>query len=206
MATDGRLDKLRAQVGAAGFDDVGEPRARLSRTTFAALGLEEGEPVRLSAGHESALLRAYPAGPEDDGLDLVRLDDAQRRRLGVGVGETVQVERYEGRTATRIRLVALGDLPRVDIELDEVRRALAERPVTVGDTILVSPGRRVFDAQLNLLGLTLGGITGSLASTDDVLLRVADTLPSGVVRVSDATQIEIVHAEAAMSDDGETTA
>jgi transitional endoplasmic reticulum ATPase len=201
-----RQDSMRAQVGAAGLEDVGESRVRLSRTAFAALGLKEGEPVRVSTDRESALLRAYASGPEDDGLNLVRLDGALRRRLGVAIGDRVKVDRYAGRTAARVRLVALGDLPGVDVEVDEVRRALAERPVVVGDTISVAPRRKVFDAQVSLLGLNVAGIAGSVADTNEVLLRVAWTQPAGVVLVGEKTQIEIVHATVATPDDDDTTA
>jgi transitional endoplasmic reticulum ATPase len=192
---------VRVQVGPAGLEDVGEARARLSRTVLAALGVKEGEPVQVATDDQSMLLRAYPAGEEDDGLDLVRLDGTQCRRLGVDVGGTVVVRRYDRRIAERVRLVAIGDLADVDLPLHEIRTALAERPVVVGDTVSVTPTRKTFDAQLNLLGLTLAGVTGSVADAEGLLLRVAETTPRGVVTVDDETQIDIRHAAASPSDD-----
>jgi hypothetical protein len=73
----------------------------------------------------------------------------------------------------------------------------------VGDSVRVTPSRKTFDAQVNLLGLTLAGVTGSVADADGVLLRVADTTPAGVVTVDDATQIEVRHAAAADDDAGQ---
>lgn len=192
---------VRVQVGPASLEDVGEARARLSRTVLAALDVKEGEPVQVAADNQSMLLRAYPAGAEDDGLDLVRLDGTQCQKLGVDVGGTVVVRRYDRRIAERVRLVAIGDLTDVNLPLDEIRSALAERPVVVGDTVTVTPTRKTFDAQVNLLGLTLAGFTGSVADAEGVLLRVAETTPAGVVIVDDATQIEVRHAAAAASDD-----
>jgi hypothetical protein len=155
------------------------------------MGLEKGSPVRLVAGGKAVLLHAEPAGLEDDGLSVVRIDGTQRRRLGVEVGDTATLERYDGRTAMRVRLVALGQLADADLPVDEIRRALAERPVIVGDTVRVTPTRKTFDAQVSLLGLTLAGVSGAVNDANGVLLRVSETTPAGVVTVDDATAIEI---------------
>jgi transitional endoplasmic reticulum ATPase len=197
------LKSMRVQVGPVDLADVGEDRARLSRTVLATLGLNEGDAVQVLADDQSMLLRAYAAGVEDDGLNLVRLDGIQRRKLAVDVGATVVVGRYSSPVAERVRLVAIGDLAHLSLPLDEIRSALAERPVVVGDSVRVTPSRKTFDAQVNLLGLTLAGVTGSVADADGVLLRVADTTPAGVVTVDEATQIEVRHAAAADDDAGQ---
>jgi len=199
-----RQDSMRVRVGAAGADDVGGSRARLSRTVLDALGIEEeGAPIRITAGSRSILLHASAAGEEDDGLDLVRLDTAARLRLGVDIGAAAAVQRLDARTAAHVELVGVGDLTDVDLPLDEIRAALAERPVVVGDTIRVTPTRKAFDAQVSLLGLSLAGVSGSVADAEGVLLRVAATTPAGVVTVDNGTDIEVVHAEGADADDDE---
>ena len=196
--------RATVRVAAAGLEEVGEPHARVSRTLLEAMGLEAGAPVRLVADDKAVLLRAHPAGLEDDGLSVVRIDGAQRRRLGVEVGDTAILERYDGRTAIRVRLVALGQLADVaDLPIDEIRRALAERPVLVGDTVRVTPTRKTFDAQVSLLGLTLAGVTGAVHDAEGVILRVTETTPRGVVTVDGATSIEI---DAAPGDDGASRA
>jgi hypothetical protein len=165
------------------------------------LGLKNGAHVRLVAGDRAVLLHAYGAGIEDDGLDVVRLDGAQRRRLGVEVGESIVVEPYDGRRAERICLVALGTITEADLPLNEIRDALSERPVIVGDTVKVTPTRKTFDAELSLLGLTVAGVTGSVNDAEGVILRVAETTPPGVVTVDDATQLEVRHADELTADE-----
>jgi hypothetical protein len=187
---------VRVHVAAAGLEDVGEPRARLSRTLLESLRLQEGAHIRLVAGERSVLLQASRAGLEDDGLDVVRLDGTQRRRLGVDVGDSVVVERYEGRRAERVCLVAVGRIAAADLPLKEIRGALTERPVVVGDTVKVTPTRKTFGAELNVLGLTVAGVTGAVNDADGVMLRVYETTPPGVVAVDDATQIDVRHADA----------
>jgi hypothetical protein len=196
-----RQDSIRVQVASAGLEDVGEARARLSRTVLDALGLRPGDPVRVATDNQSVVLRAYPAGAEDDGINLVRLNRTQCRRLAVDVGGMAVVRRDDDRAAERVRLVAVGDLAAVDLPLEEIRGALAERPVAVGDMVRVTQTRKSFDAQVNLLGLTLAGVTGTVADAEGVLLRVAETTPAGIVTVGDATQIEVRHAAVAFDDD-----
>lgn len=188
--------RARAHVAAAGLEDVGEPRARLSRTLLKALGLQDGAHVRLVAGDRSVLLSALAGGVEDDGLDVVRLDGAQRRKLGVEVGDSVTIEPYDGRRAERVCLVALGRIEEADLPVKEIRDALAERPVIVGDTVKVTPTRKTFDAEVNVLGLTVAGVTGAVNDADGVMLRVSETTPAGIVTVDDATQLDVRHADA----------
>ena len=196
-------DRAYAHVAAAGLEDVGEARARLSRTLREALNLKEGAHVRLIAGDRSLLLNALEAGAEDDGLRVVRLDGTQRRQLGVEVGDSVVVEPYDGRRAERVCLVALGRIDEADLPVKEIREALAERPVVVGDTVKVTPTRKTFDAEVNLLGLTVAAVTGSVNDADGVMLRVFETTPPGVVTVDDETQVDVRHADSmARSQDG----
>jgi Fe2+ transport system protein FeoA len=191
MRKTSQQSRATVRVAAGGREEVGEPLARVSRTLLETMGLKDGAPVRLVAGGKAVLLRAQPAGLEDDGLSVVRIDGTQRRRLGVEVGDTAILERYDGRTAMRVRLVALGQLADADLPVDEIRRALAERPVIVGDTVRVTPTRKTFDAQVSLLGLTLAGVSGAVHDAEGVMLRVSETTPGGVVTVDEATAIEI---------------
>jgi transitional endoplasmic reticulum ATPase len=192
--------QLQAQVGDAPLDDVAEGRARLSRDLFEGLRLTAGARVRI-AGAEPIIATAYPGGPEDDGLGLVRLDGVQRRRLGVEVGGTVSVQPVERRIATKVRLVALGDTTGVELPLDAVRARLAEHPVIVGDTILVTPRRKRLDASLSVLGLNVAGVVGSISDAEGVLLRVSSTTPGGVVEVDASTEIEMLESSAATDDE-----
>ena len=197
-----RQETVRVKVAASGLEDVGEPRARLSRTLLDALGLKTGQPIRISAGGHYVLLHAYPGGAEDDGLDIVRLNGTHLRKLRVELGASVEVQRYDGRSAERVELVAVGDLPDVELPIAEIRQALSERPVVMGDTVKVTPTRKTFDVEVNVLGLNVAGVTGAVNDAEGVMLRVANTVPDGVVTVGDDTQIEIRHAETVAPDEG----
>lgn len=189
---------VRLIVGDHRPQDIGEAVARLSDKAIAALALTQGDRVEVTGASKLVAL-ALPAGPADDGLDLIRLDGAQRRQLGVQLGERVEVRRHAPTHAQHIRLIAIGDLRSVDLSPEEIRRALGERVVAVGDTLTVAPNGHVFDARVSLLGIELASIAGSSSGTNAVVLRVVATRPAGVVEVTPATEIEVVQAGLAES-------
>jgi transitional endoplasmic reticulum ATPase len=187
----GRAEKVRLRVGDARLEDVAEGRARLSRELFPALGLKRGDRVRVTGEH-SILATALPADPEDDGLELVRLDGTQRRKVGVAVGGTVEVQRYDVRPASKVQLVAVGDSDRIELSPEDTRRALAEAPIIAGDTVGVTPRKREFYARVNVLGLSVADIEGASSECGSVLFHVVSTTPPGVVRVTEHTEIEFL--------------
>src|SRR5215216_2225186 len=109
METSGRT--LRLTVADAALGDVTTGRARLSRHLFEALDLEAGDLIRIQRpdpGARAILATVVPA--EDEGLDLVRIDGAQRRRAGVRVGDVVEVERHQLPAASFVRVMTVGTL------------------------------------------------------------------------------------------------
>lgn len=186
---------VRLIVGDCRLQDTGESVARLSNKAITTLALERGDRVQIR-GKSSLLALALPAGPEDDELDLIRLDAAQRRQLGTALGERVEVRRYTPNAARFIQLTAVGNLKGADFSSDDIREALSGGQVMVGDTLTVTPDGRVFEAHLSLLGIQLASVAGSSSDTRGVLLRVASTEPQGVVEVTSATEIEVVPAGA----------
>src|SRR3989337_2341178 len=85
-------------VGDARLRDVGEGIARLSNAAIAKLALRPGDRILIRA-QSDLIVQALPAGPEDDGLDLIRLDASERRQLGVDIGDAVDVRCCPARVA-----------------------------------------------------------------------------------------------------------
>jgi len=179
------------RVGDAQLEDIAEGRARISRDSFDALRLSPDELVRI-VGQRPLLARAHLAGVEDDGLELVRLDGSQRRVLGVGLGDLVDVQPYEATPATRVRLVAIGSRRSLELSPYDIRAALGNRPIEAGETLAVSPARRDFKAEVSLLGINLVGVVGSSSGAHAALVRVVQTSPPGIVRLTDETVIDVL--------------
>ena len=182
--------RLRLTVGDATLEDVGEARARISQHLMDALDLEEGELLRVH-GARSVLVAVHPSRPADEGLDLIRLDSTQRRKAGVEIGAIIEAERHEVPQASRVRLVMVGRSGDYAPTADDLRPQLAAQPVMEGDTVTVAPKHNEFDAQVNVLGLTVAEVVGSSTECGVMLARVVETVPPGVVQVTDDTQIDL---------------
>lgn len=188
MTDQGR--RLRLKVGDADLDDIGEGRARISRHFMDALDIDEGEFLRIHGAHP-ILVTVLACAAEDEGLDVLRLDATQRRRPGVQIGQVVEAERHEIPVARQVRLMIVGHAGSYHLTPDDLRPHLAAQPIMHGDTISIAPKRNWFDAQVNILGLTLAEFSGSSTQCGALLARVMETVPSGVVRVLDATEITL---------------
>ena len=187
----GRKLDIRLHVGDAKLEDVAEGRARISRDSFDALLLSVDDVVRV-VGARTLLARAHIAGVEDDGLQLVRLDGSQRRTLGVQLGGVVQVSRFEAMRAEHVRLVAIGSRRSLELSPYDIRAALGERPITTGETVIVAPARRDFEAHVSVLGINLVGLVGSSSGAHGATLRVVETSPQGLVHLTEDTIIDIL--------------
>jgi transitional endoplasmic reticulum ATPase len=188
MTSDGRT--VRLTVGDAKLEDVGGGRARISRHLMEALDLEDGELLSVH-GARTILVKALAGAPDDEGLDIIRLDATERRKAEVEIGAVVEAERHDIPMATLVRLVIVGHSGDYEVVPDDLRPELAAQPIVTGDTVSIAPKRNPFDAQVNVLGLTVAEVVGSSTECGALLARVVETVPPGVVQVSDETAIQL---------------
>ncbi len=186
MTATGR--RLRLRIGDAPLGDVGEGRARVSRHLMEALDLDDGEMLRILGPHP-ILATATASDTEDEGLDILRLDATQRRKAGLAIGDVVEAERHDVPAAKRVRVVLVGHGPDDDLTAEDLRAELSAQPVMVDDTVTAAPKRSRFDAQVNLLGLTVAEVKGSSTECGAVMARIVETDPPGIVQVGNTTEI-----------------
>ena len=201
MTVTGR--RLRLRIGDAPLGDVGEGRARVSRHLMEALDLDEGEMLRILGPHP-ILATAAASEQDDEGLDILRLDATQRRKAGVSIGDVVEAERHDVPPARRVRLVVVGHGPSDELTPEDLRAELARQPVMIGDTIAVAPKRTRFDAQVNILGLTVAEVNGTSTQCGGVLARIVETDPPGIVQVGAPTEIVVESGLSSADDDVNT--
>ena len=92
MADTSQVQTSRLQVAGAKPQDVGTGTARISRKTFQALDLREGQVLEIAGKRNTAAI-VLPPYPEDEGLDVIRLDGLQRGNAGVSIGDYVDAKR-----------------------------------------------------------------------------------------------------------------
>ena len=201
---------VRAQVVSARPEDVGKGVARVGRRTLEALGIREGDVLEV-LGKRSTPAIALPPYPEEAALDLVRLDGLQRANAGAGIGDAVELRRADVRPARRVVVAPAQKNIRLMGNGAPLRRTLFQRPLVAGDVISTSvyrpPATRASDGPLlpeDLLRTLLQQTTYGL---QEVRLVVVSTLPRGIVRVVEETEVELLpeHVEADESRRAEVT-
>ena len=124
----------RLQVAAARQEESGQGIARLPRSAMAALGITEGDVVEIE-GKRATAARAILAYPEDEGLEVIRLDGLQRANAEVGPGDHVTVRRVEPRAAQRVVFAPAQREMRLQGPGEALKRSFFGRPLVAGDIV-----------------------------------------------------------------------
>jgi transitional endoplasmic reticulum ATPase len=155
--------------------DAGRGLAAVDRAAMRELDLENGDYIVLEGDEGRAVARVWPGYPEDEGRDVIRIDGRLRQEAGVGIDDTVSVEKADVKPATSVT-VALPQNLRVRGNIGpHIRDKLSGQAVTQGQQVPFSLG--------------LGPL--SSMSGQQIPLKIADTEPSGTVVVTDSTEIQV---------------
>lgn len=185
---------LRVKVAGLQQQDVGKGVVRLGQAQLRALQLERGDVVEID-GKRITAATAFPAYAEDEGLDIIRMDGLVRSNAKVGIGEEIDICKAQWQEARRISVAPAKEGLRVAGSGEALRPTLLYRPVTQGDLISTSVFDRrrqppTTDQRMNDLLRHL--FQSPAFGLMEVRLVVTATVPKGLVRVSEATQIELV--------------
>ncbi len=72
---------ISVQVAGAQEGDVGKGTARVSKKALESLGLRDGSIIEIFGKRNTAAI-ALPPYPEDEGVNIIRLDGLQRANAG----------------------------------------------------------------------------------------------------------------------------
>ena len=185
---DTETDGLRLQIANARPEDSGRGLARLPRATMAALGLAEGDVVEIVGKRTTAARALYPY-PEDEALEIIRLDGLQRVNAGCGSGEFVKVRKAESRPATRVVFAPAVQHLRLQGSAQALKRSFAGRPLTAGD-VIATAGQQQIDRgdmppQLRQM------LNAPAYALQEIRLAVVSVSPKGVVHIVAETEVEL---------------
>ncbi|AFH43154.1 CDC48 family AAA ATPase [Fervidicoccus fontis] len=135
-------EEVRAIVAEAKSRDVGKKRARVSFRLMSKLGVTSGDFIEIEGRKGTTLVQVWPAYPEDEDKDYIRIDGVIRNAIGVSVGETVTIRKAEASPATKIVLAPTGiegKLSKDYVEYFEnlLKEELSGKPLKRGETIIV---------------------------------------------------------------------
>ncbi|UCD07536.1 MAG: CDC48 family AAA ATPase [Candidatus Aenigmatarchaeota archaeon] len=177
-------------------DEFGRGIVRIDTKTMSKLGIKEGDIVELHGKRLTGAIaiRAYPA---DIGLSIIRMDGISRRNAGIGVGENIKVKKAELKEAKRVVLAPTQKGIRLMMNPELLKKNLFMRPVAKKDVIkpfpVVRQRRDSFEDFFRSMGMNIEGL-GDFSFTPipgETQLMVVSTNPEGIVRITDATDLEL---------------
>lgn len=178
----------RLQVANAKAEDSGRGFARLSRATLAELGLQQGDVIEI-IGKRSTVARAVDPYPEDEGLDVIRLDGLQRANAGVGAGDQVELRKVVSHPAKKVVFAPAQKDIRLEGPGDALKRNFIGRVLVTGDVVATHGQQRV--APDNLPPQLRQMLAAPAFSLTEIRLTVATTTPKGVVHIDQDTEVEL---------------
>lgn len=179
---------MRLQVAGARQEESGHGIARVSRHVMGQLGVTEGDVIEI-VGKRSTAARVIQPYPEDEGLELIRLDGLQRANADVGSGDHVEVRRIDSRPAQRVVFAPAQKDLRLQGPALALKRNFAGRPLVTGDLVATAGQQQVnrtdMPPQLRQM------LNAPAFALTQIRLTVVSTSPKGVVHIDENTEVEL---------------
>ena len=176
----------RLQVAAARQEESGHGIARLPKSAMAELGVTEGDVIEIE-GKRITAARAVLAYPEDEGLQVVRLDGLQRANAEVGSGEHVTIRRAESRPAQRVVFAPAQKDMRLQGPAQALKRNFFQRPLLAGDLVATAGQQQVRDMPPQIARM----FNAPAYALTQIRLSVVSTVPKGIVHIDENTEVEL---------------
>ena len=196
MAEPENTKTVRIQVANARPEDVGKGVARVSRTLLSQLGIREGDIIEIIGERHTAAV-AVPPYPEDEGLEIIRLDGLQRANAGVSGGDHIEVRPAESKPAKRVSFAPAQKNLRLQGSGEALRRTFFQRPLTAGDIVSTAVYQRSGGGTGHDRGAYPDNVFGRMFEQNtyglqEIRLVVTATTPRGIVHVDAETEIELL--------------
>jgi transitional endoplasmic reticulum ATPase len=160
--------ELKLKVAEAMHNDVGRGIVRISSDAARRLGITTGDVVEIK-GAKTTVAKVWQAHPQDEGLDIIRMDGILRQNSSSSLGDKVTVTKAVVNDAKSISIaptrheISFGG----DFANYVKQKILMGRPLTQGDNFIIT-----------VLGQSIS-------------FTVTQTKPKGVVQVNEYTTLDI---------------
>lgn len=172
-------DEITLQVANMRPQDAGASIARLSKQSMTKLGVAEGDLIELLGKRHTGAIASL-AYPEDEALNIIRLDGLQRVNAGTTSGDHLDIRKLEAKPALRVVLAPAQKNLVLQGSGEALQRTFLHRPMVSGDIVSTSVQQRQRDPRmLQAYGL------------QEIRLVVVATQPRGIVQINEETVIEL---------------
>lgn len=176
----------RLQVAAARQEESGRGVARIPRRTFQQLGIAEGDFIEIEGKRVTAAI-AGPAYPEDETLDVIRLDGLQRANVGTSSGEHVTIRKTQTKPATRVVFAPAQREMRLQGPTEALKRVFFRRPMVAGDLVATHGQQPVSNVPPQVARM----FNAPAYALTEIRLQVVATVPKGIVHIDEQTEVEL---------------
>ena len=129
--------EIQLEVAKAKQRDVGRGKVRIDADAMKTVGVSIGDIIEIEGKRKTAAV-VWPAYTEDQGKDIIGMDDLIRKNASVGLGEKVTIRKAEIKVAASVELAPLSSGITTDPGfIDLMKRRLADIPLIDGDNILI---------------------------------------------------------------------
>ena len=177
---------VKLQVAAARQEESGHGIARLPKSAMAMLGITEGDVLEV-IGKRTTPARAVLPYPEDEGLEVIRLDGLQRANAEVGSGDHVMVRKAESRPAQRVVFAPAQREMRLHGPAQALQRNFFGRPLMAGDVVATTGQQQVQDMPPQVARM----FNAPAYALTQIRLTVVSTAPKGIVHIDENTEVEL---------------
>ncbi|MDO8727132.1 MAG: CDC48 family AAA ATPase [Candidatus Methanoperedens sp.] len=185
-------NNVRLKVSEADQRDVGKGIVRIDEKFRNAIGVNIFDVVEIKGEHPTSAMvgRAYP---QDEGQDVIRMDGLIRTNAKTSIGEFVEVRKAEWKEAKKVTLSPVIQNIHIYAPSESLRAIFHNRTVSKGDLISTTSVRKpketigsdvmfeqIFQGMFPSFGL------------GEIKLQVVTTIPSGIVKITDITEVELL--------------
>jgi transitional endoplasmic reticulum ATPase len=178
----------KLQVANARPEDSGRGLARLPRAVMAELGLQQGDVIEIN-GKRLTAARAVDPYPEDEGLEVIRLDGLQRANAGVGAGDQVALKKVVSQPAKKVTFAPAQPEIRLEGPGEALKRNFVGRALVAGDVVATHGQQRV--APDNMPPQLAQMLAAPAFALTEIRLSVVATTPKGIVHIDEQTEVEL---------------
>lgn len=197
--TDREKVTIKLKVAEADQRDVGKGIVRMDDSFREKLGLKPFEVVEIKGGKSTSALIGRPY-PSDSGLDIIRMDGLIRTNAKTSIGEYVDIHKADWKEAKSVTLAPVAKGIQIYAPSETLKALFMNRTVSKGDFISTTSLRRSWEKETFSKGIMFEdffqdffgpGMEQSFG-LGEIKLQVISTSPSGIVKITDATEIELL--------------
>ncbi len=186
------MKKTRLKVAEADQRDVGKGIVRIDEKFRNMIGVNIFDVVEIKGEHSTSAMvgRSYP---QDEGLDVIRMDGLIRTNARTSIGEYVEVKKAEWKEAKKVTLAPVIQNIHIYAPSESLRAIFHNRTVSKGDVISTTSVRRPRESSGGevMFEHIFQGMFPSFG-LGEIKLQVVYTLPSGIVKITDVTEMELL--------------